>query len=241
MEVDKNVILSYHGKEEAETAKRLAKLLDFGFTTCVPKSADVLIRFGCSGWVPFTPRVELNTRQAITNAADKLLGLQILQKANIPTLHFSEKPPCIGRSREHSGGSGLWLCLSKADIRNASLEGAAYFVAFIPSIAEFRVHVVRGKGIVMQQRCPPVSFASPLDRWIRSPWELNRVNFTQAHPAVKLAVRAVEELGLDFGAADVIQGEDEEYLILEVNTAPGLDKDGPTEQAYVEAFQGILK
>ena len=49
------------------------------------------------------------------------------------------------------------------------------------------------------------------------------------------AIKAVETLGLDFGAVDLILHNDTPY-VLEVNTAPGLQVDNRLE-AYVRAFK----
>ena len=50
-----------------------------------------------------------------------------------------------------------------------------------------------------------------------------------------LAISAVDSLGLDFGAVDIIWNESEDqYYVLEVNTAPGVE--GTTLQKYTEAI-----
>jgi len=50
-----------------------------------------------------------------------------------------------------------------------------------------------------------------------------------------VALAAVSALGLDFGAVDIIYNEHEnQYYVLEVNTAPGLE--GTTVEKYAEAF-----
>ncbi len=51
------------------------------------------------------------------------------------------------------------------------------------------------------------------------------------------AVKAVDALGLDFGAVDIIYTKKKEVLVLEVNTACGLV--GTTLDKYVEAFNDL--
>lgn len=52
------------------------------------------------------------------------------------------------------------------------------------------------------------------------------------------AVKAVEALGLDFGAVDLLIGEDRQTYVLEVNTAPSCSP--LTARAYVDKFAALL-
>jgi len=52
-------------------------------------------------------------------------------------------------------------------------------------------------------------------------------------------VSAVEILGLDFGAADVLLGDDENTYVLEVNTGPGLADN--SLEVYVQKFAELLE
>lgn len=57
--------------------------------------------------------------------------------------------------------------------------------------------------------------------------------------ATQLCIDAVAELGLDFGAVDLIWNEHSDtYYVLEINTAPGLT--GTTLEKYAEAIEGLL-
>jgi D-alanine-D-alanine ligase-like ATP-grasp enzyme len=49
------------------------------------------------------------------------------------------------------------------------------------------------------------------------------------------SISAVNTLGLDFGAVDLIVAKDGRVYVLEVNTAPGIE--GITLEKYVKAFQ----
>ena len=55
---------------------------------------------------------------------------------------------------------------------------------------------------------------------------------------IEQSIAAVQHVGLDFGAVDIIynQREDSSY-VLEINTAPGLM--GTTGERYAEAFGNI--
>jgi D-alanine-D-alanine ligase-like ATP-grasp enzyme len=57
---------------------------------------------------------------------------------------------------------------------------------------------------------------------------------------VEQAVKAVVALGLDFGAADIIWNEKQKRaVVLEVNTAPGLE--GSTINDYAQGFRQLLQ
>ena len=103
---------------------------------------------------------------------------------------------------------------------------------FIASEAEYRVHVFRG-GIILAQRKVPKEDAHEFIRTRSHGWTLNRfapVDLTS--PLYCASVRAVEILGLDFGAVDVLKRGRRDYVVLEVNTAPGLSEE--TVGCYAE-------
>jgi D-alanine-D-alanine ligase-like ATP-grasp enzyme len=59
-------------------------------------------------------------------------------------------------------------------------------------------------------------------------------------PLVTEAQKAVNALGLDFGAVDIIyNGHEDKYYVLEVNTAPGME--GETMFSYVCSFLNIME
>ena len=53
--------------------------------------------------------------------------------------------PLFGRKNFHQGGSGLWICLSKASLRGAIEDGAQYFQSCIDIVTEYRLHVFEGR------------------------------------------------------------------------------------------------
>lgn len=55
--------------------------------------------------------------------------------------------PVIGRKNYHQGGSGFWLCITRAQVDIAIGEGAQYFQGYIDIQDEYRLHVFDGKVI----------------------------------------------------------------------------------------------
>lgn len=125
-------------------------------------------------------------------------------------------------------------------------ENAPLYTAYVPKRHEYRVHVFRGQVIDVQRKARRRDVADEDVDWrVRN----NENGFIFARngdalgdvPAdvLEQASTAVDSLGLDFGAADVIYNERSSLAyVLEVNTAPGLV--GTTLENYANAFRGLL-
>lgn len=109
---------------------------------------------------------------------------------------------------------------------------------------EYRVHVFNGEVTLTQQKMRKEGWAenpkyNSIVRNVDSGWiygveSVNPVGLPTAHAA---SIRALEVLGLDFGAVDIVYKEDtNKSYVLEVNTAPGLADEGSALQSYVNAF-----
>ena len=68
-------------------------------------------------------------------------------------------------------------------------------------------------------------------------WIFCKNNIKHIDSVKKLAIKAVETLGLDFGAVDVLFYNEKPY-ILEVNTAPGIE--GSTLTNYANTFLSFM-
>lgn len=113
---------------------------------------------------------------------------------------------------------------------------------------EYRVHVFGGGIILTQQKLRKADWAenpkyNSVVRNVDSGWiygveSVNPVGLEAAHAA---AQRAVEVLGLDFGAVDIVfQTATSKAFVLEVNTAPGLADEGSALQSYAAAFTSFF-
>lgn len=127
----------------------------------------------------------------------------------------------------------------------AYMPHAPLYTAYIPKKQEYRVHVFRGEVIDVQRKARRRDVPDEDVNWkVRN----NANGFVFARNGDALgdvppdvldqAVQAVQSLGLDFGAADVIFNERQSLAyVLEVNTAPGLV--GTTLENYSRAFEGL--
>lgn len=107
---------------------------------------------------------------------------------------------------------------------------------------EFRIHVMNGVVTYVQQKKRGTNYRdnpaySNVVRNYHTGWIYATSNVQPNDFALTSAKEAVQVLGLDFGAVDVITRGDDAW-VLEVNTAPGLQ--GTNLETYVENFSRIL-
>lgn len=134
----------------------------------------------------------------------------------------------------HSG-QGITIYDKKGEIEKAPL-----YTMYIPKQDEYRIHVVDGEVIHVQRKARKKDVPDDKINWkVR-----NHANgFVFAHEGVvvpdeakKAGIMAVDLLGLDFGAVDIIfNAKRNKWYVLEINTAPGLE--GTTLQRYADAFR----
>lgn len=213
------------------------KGLDITCGTSVDQVYDGAVRWGATGKMRFKPKKIINKGTAIQTASDKWEFMNMMREAGIripntwgpasPDIQF----PCLGRKREHIGGTDVVRCIQKADVRHAISLGSEFFSQYIPKQAEYRLHVL-GERVGKASQKVRTNEDVPYDPWV---WNLS-TGYTFRVPEERvpattrfMAVQAVELAGLDFGAVDVIVGDDGRPYILEVNTAPGLQVDSSLE------------
>lgn len=130
----------------------------------------------------------------------------------------------VGRSNNHVGGNDLLHPPTTPD----------FFVKKENLTEEYRIHMFNGRSIragKKQHRGEGIQ-AHP---WIRSfdaGWKIVYDNFQSTREMRELAKRAVETLGLQFGAVDLGRTSDNRLIVLEVNRAPGLE--GGTIETYAD-------
>lgn len=155
---------------------------------------------------------------------DKLRQLQQLHEAGVPVPNFTIGPPATGepvellpRSRYHQQGR---------DFTRRRPWVADFYVQryFFPD--EWRIHVFKtNKGNYRVIRSG-IKLPKPGHHpWVKSHRLGWYISYTGGAPdAAKSAAReGVRCLGLDFGCVDIGIRETGEPILLEVNTAPGLD------------------
>ena len=163
---------------------------------------------------------------------DKLTELCKLRDAGVPVPDFGEEPRSgwLARLLHHREASDLLRDLREGD----------YYVEYVPCDVEFRIHVVDGVSARAGLKVPRTDDPHPRFRAWRAGWKITyggacqRVLTQAVRDVAKAAVRAV---GYDFGAVDVVLRRDGRPVVLEVNSAPGLE--GRTVEVYAKKFTAI--
>lgn len=178
----------------------------------------------------------------ISNVTNKRRMRALFREHGVPMPRLSingEEPiqfPMVGRPDKHTKGRGFWKCYNHDDVIRAlrgtrKKKAATHFMQFIEADREYRVHIFRGKSIRISEKEFFINEDGKRDYITKKPGDikLRRVR--------KAAKQAVEAVGLDFGAVDILaRGDDNaEVFVLEVNAAPGLG--GSMPRVYAEAFR----
>lgn len=131
-----------------------------------------------------------------------------------------------------SGGRGIVVAERPDQIVPAPL-----YTKYMKKLFEFRVHIFQGRVIDIQQKRKRNGVEA--DAKIRNHengWVFARQDVDCPDAVVDAAVAAIDSLGLDFGAVDVIYNSHyRRPAVLEVNTAPGLE--GTTLINYCDAIR----
>lgn len=140
--------------------------------------------------------------------------------------------PVVGRPDTHTKGRGFWKCDNWSDVKRAlrgtrKKKAATHFMEYIEADHEYRVHIFGGKSIRISEKKFGSTGETAHGKYttIKPTGEVDHVR--------KAAKQAVDSLGLDFGAVDIL-ATDTECWVLEVNAAPGLG--GSTPLMYAQTF-----
>lgn len=223
------------------------------------RNDEIIINWGSSKELPaeFNTRKVLNAPSMVKLAADKLKTFKILKQhvdINIPVFYEPEDfataqarldniPGTILLARSLlSGHSGQGITVVRSGERIP--EGTKLVVQYVKKKAEYRAHVINGEVVLLVQKRKRNGVEQTRDQeLIRScdnGW-VHACNNVDEPPATlkPMCVKAVAALGLDFGAVDVIVDQSNTPVILEVNTAPGIEGE-TTIAAYKAAFERMV-
>lgn len=199
-----------------------------------PTRSDVQINWAYAG--SSTADIVYNKGGQIALSSDKMAARQTLKEASVPipwtyqlseVIHQEVTFPLICRERKHQAGSNLIVAENYDDLFWAIRKGSDYFSVKYDKKKEFRVHVAHGKVLVLQEKVPLQEEFRASTIWNHAGGEFvfETVRWDDYDIDVcKVAVIAVKELGLDFGAVDVLYNDEASYkaVVCEVNTSPSL-------------------
>lgn len=171
--------------------------------------------------------------------------LSALVEAGVPCVEFTTE---LATAREWVRAGELVFGRELVHTRGKDIVGPKhkawrhkeFWTKVVRDVAqEWRVHIFKGRSI-----------ARGLKVQVEEPWRVlpvrNRGNgwrmiHTEDPPEVvrETARAAVAAVGYDFGAVDLLLREGGEVVVLEINTAPGLDE--YTASAYVKAIVRLVR
>lgn len=178
-------------------------------------------------------------KKIITN---KLLQFQLFKEAglNIPEIYSLNNFnsivenifPLMARKIKHARGNDIIFLQSKHSMKKRwnRVKKRQFLVQYIPKKIEYRVHVLGeviidiSKKIHSPKAIEENTYIHPHIWNKERGWTLETIDDKELTTIKDLSIRAVKSLNYDFGAVDIILGNDEKYYILEVNSAPRLNK-----------------
>lgn len=215
---------------------------------------DTLINWGSSQFQRIISCANiLNKPESIAKAVNKLQAFNALKgHASIPeytesaveALKWLDEGVTVVVRQKLTGhsGEGVVICEPGSPLFKENMN-APLFVKYINKKEEYRLHVFRDKVFFIQRKARNKDVPDDQVNWkVRN----HGNGFIFAHQGVdvpeeakKEAITAIQALGLDFGAVDLIWNQkNNKYYVLEVNTACGME--GTTLDKYVEVFKEFV-
>lgn len=214
---------------------------------------DIVIRWGNSQSLVHA-NIEVNSSDAIRAACRKKQALDVLHREGVQVPPFSSLPqvqedvdfyiPGFLRTSFHQGGKGLAYVRTRQEFDRVACQ-YSYVIKEIKKVREYRVHVgnwPQVEPLLFVQRKLRQEDADPTSVvWnFRGGWTLNYRELSVVNQRViENAQRAVQALGLDFGAVDVLEDIGGGAWVVEVNTAPSL-KIQSSQHFYLDFFRAII-
>lgn len=227
------MVITYSGKS-APSAREILEASEFSFTLNRGPTGD--INWGrANANTILNPDISTTTNKRHMRELFKEHGVpmpRLLDNSEIGHVLF-RGGAVIGRPDTHTKGRGLWKCQTLEQVRRAyrgtrRKKAATHFMEFVEAPREYRVHIFQGKSIRISEKLFGRTGLTAHGEYItgKPRHEVGHVR--------SAAKKAVEAVGLDFGAVDIL-ANDTECWVLEVNAAPGLG--GSMPRVYAEKFK----
>lgn len=213
-------------RKSRPTGKRIAEALGLKHRFKTLSMTDSIgIRWGSAEFP--TMESDVQSANSIARASNKLISLQCFRNAGVPCPEFSQQLG-LPTTDVWFGRKAHGMCGTDIQVYHPGLIPAGhihdFYSKFIPNVREYRIHVfgdevlgIMGKYLDFPDQAGDGFIKNHSHGYrFRTPDKQLKPDRTDA------AIAAVKSLGLDFGAVDLIVGEDGNAYVLEVNTAPAL-------------------
>lgn len=243
----------YAYKTGSKSARALADALGIKIVKHEGKPIKIkgtLINWGSSGIEREIAQVDeiLNPPGAIAKASNKLETFKAFGKG-VPCPEWTESIVeaskwaaegfMVVARKKLNGHSGEGIEIITADAVEVE---APLYTKYIKKDQEYRIHVFRGEVIFQQRKARKKEVPDEEVNWkvrnLAGGFIFANAGVDAGEKCKEAAVLAVQSLGLDFGAVDVLTTKQGGAFVLEVNTACGLE--GSTIDAYVQKFKEFV-
>lgn len=200
----------------------------------------------------------LNNPEYISLASNKLSFFQKMKEWNeenedkVRILPFYLSKEEVVASKEYEEGKAFFARtvleghsgkgIVEFDKDSKEIPEAKLYTRYIPKDQEYRVHVMGEEAFYVQRKARKLDVPDEQVNWrVRNHangFIFQKDDFVIPEGVKEEAIKAVEAVGLDFGAVDILTTKKGKVYVLEVNTAPGLE--GTTLEKYVEQFQKVI-
>ena len=254
----RTLVISSRPSRSATALARALGIRKLATTGRVITRPTRLLNWGCS-WRRYSERYInrgsgdvirlLNNPDNVAVATNKLLTFQRLaEDPEIPIPEFTVNETVanswlaggtdIMLRQQLTGHSGAGIVFYNHALYSQGEEPhvatAPLYVKYMKKKHEYRVHVVGDNTDVQQKRKRQETPNEEVDYQVRNHangWVYCREELSIPQGMEALAQRVVQQLGLDFGAVDIIWNQKSNQMtVLECNTAPGLE--GQTLEFY---------
>ena len=207
---------------------------------------NYLFRWGCTSQCD--AKHTINKAESISLANDKkatrllLAPLRNKDKPIIPLTWGSYAEWDAPGGHHHAQGRSLFFCNTEQEVKEAiakiKAKGKDYYISeYIAKEAEYRVFVAQGRVVWVTKKTPAnaadiawnVAQGGKFDNVLWKEWPLR---------ACRIALMAMDAVGLDFGGVDVMQ-KGKDFYVLEVNSAPSMTSEY-RQTTTAKVFQHIV-
>lgn len=235
----------------SESAKLLGRGLNVLRTMAEKRFVrpTTLINWGRSSMQPRGRVLRIiNPPAKVALAANKIRAFEVMQRAGVSTVEWTtERSKALSwiendavvfgrRLVDSSEGRGIHV-LTQDDYTIPSLP---LYTKGVVKAHEYRVHIAFNEVIdFTKKRRRSGEVTSEYIKNYANGWVFCRDGASLPEAVKVEAMKAIQALGLDFGALDIMYREREnKAFVLEINTAPGIE--GTTLEKYLQSFRRAL-